>query len=77
MARRIVITMLALVSALLIIAVIPLGLVAAGRSGIRSHATLMSAHVLAGVARRSSRAKLDNARDPALTRAPGGHAPRR
>ncbi|MGN6173090.1 MAG: sensor histidine kinase, partial [Streptosporangiaceae bacterium] len=62
MARRIVITMLALVSALLILAVIPLGLVAAGRErdSFRMQ-TLMSAHVLAGVAEK----RLDNrAADP-------------
>jgi signal transduction histidine kinase len=66
MARRIVLTMLALVSALLIIAVIPLGLVTAGREqdSFRMQA-LMSAHVLAGVAEK----RLDsNAPDPALTR---------
>jgi signal transduction histidine kinase len=66
MARRIVLTMLALVSALLIIAVIPLGLVAAGREqdSFRMQA-LMSAHALAGVAERS----LDsNAPDRALTK---------
>jgi signal transduction histidine kinase len=66
MARRIVLTMLALVSVLLIIAVIPLGLVAAGREqdSFRMQA-LMSAHVLAGVAEK----RLDsNAPDPALTR---------
>jgi signal transduction histidine kinase len=67
MARRIVITMLALVSALLILAVIPLGLVAAGRErdSFRMQ-TLMSAHVLAGVAEK----KLDKpaAADTALTK---------
>jgi signal transduction histidine kinase len=65
MARRIVITMLALVSALLILAVIPLGLVTAGREqdSFRMQA-LMHAHVLAGAAEK----RIDNhAADPALT----------
>jgi signal transduction histidine kinase len=67
MARRIVITMLALVSALLILAVIPLGLVAAGREQDSFQMqTLMSAHALAGVAEKS----LDSgAVDPTLTKA--------
>jgi signal transduction histidine kinase len=63
MARRIVLTMLALVSALLIIAVAPLGLVTAGREqdSFRMQA-LMHAHALAGAAER----RIDTA-DPALT----------
>jgi signal transduction histidine kinase len=67
MARRIVITMLALVSALLILAVIPLGLVTAGREqdSFRMQ-TLMSAHALAGVAERSLE---DHAVDRALNKA--------
>ena len=67
MARRIVLTMLALVSALLIIAVIPLGLVTAGREqdSFRMQA-LMSAHALAGVAERSLDAHFV---DRALTKA--------
>src|SRR5436190_7443583 len=72
MARRIVITMLAMVSALLILAVIPLGLVTAGRErdSFRMQ-TLMSAHVLAGMAEKklNSKKRDSNARDPALTRA--------
>jgi signal transduction histidine kinase len=78
MARRIVLTMLALVSALLIIAVIPLGLVAAGREqdSFRMQA-LMSAHALAGVAERSLHAHLvDRALQKALAdaRADGDEA---
>ena len=51
MARRIVLTMLALVSALLVTAVAPLGLVAAGREqdSFRME-TLMSAQALAAAA---------------------------
>jgi hypothetical protein len=67
MARRIVLTMLALVSALLIIAVAPLGVVTAGREqdSFRMQ-TLMSAHALAGLAEK----RLDShAADPALTKA--------
>jgi signal transduction histidine kinase len=54
MTRRIVLTMLALVSALLILAVAPLGLVTAGREqdSFQMQA-LMSAHALAGVAEKS------------------------
>jgi signal transduction histidine kinase len=65
MARRIVITMLALVSALLILAVIPLGLVTAGREqdSFRMQA-LMNAHAMAGAAQQ----RIDrHTADPALT----------
>jgi signal transduction histidine kinase len=65
MARRIVITMLALVSALLILAVIPLGLVTAGREqdSFRMQA-LMNAHAMAGAAEQ----RIDrHTADPALT----------
>src|SRR6266516_7171117 len=78
MARRIVFTMLALVSALLIVAVIPLGLVTAGREqdSFRMQA-LMSAHALAGVAERSlDDHAVDRALDKALanTRGDGDEA---
>jgi len=78
MARRIVFTMLALVSALLIVAVIPLGLVTAGRvqDSFRMQA-LMSAHALAGVAERSlDDHAVDRALDKALanTRGDGDEA---
>jgi signal transduction histidine kinase len=65
MARRIVITMLALVSVLLILAVIPLGLVTAGREqdSFRMQA-LMNAHAMAGAAQQ----RIDrHTADPALT----------
>jgi signal transduction histidine kinase len=68
MARRIVITMLALVSALLILAVAPLGVVTAGREqdSFRMQA-LMNAHAMAGAAEQ----RIDNPRhhtpDRALT----------
>jgi len=65
MARRIVLTMLALVSALLVTAVVPLGVVAAGREkdAFNMHA-LMNAHALAGAAGQ----RIDNdTADPALT----------
>jgi signal transduction histidine kinase len=65
MTRRIVFTMLALVSALLILAVAPLGVVTAGRERDSFQMqTLMSAHALAGVAEQL----MDHSgADPALT----------
>jgi signal transduction histidine kinase len=65
MARRIVLTMLALVSALLVTAVAPLGVLTAGREtdAFNMHA-MMNAHALAGAAEQ----RIDNhAADPVLT----------